>query len=238
MSKLRKKSNFTIVSNGIVFNKNISMKAKGIYLYLCSRPDGWDFYLSEIASNCTEGTKAIRTGLRELEDAGYLARERVNGECGQFHYDYEIFETPDATSPHTPKGHTVKGRAAEGHAVNGTVLNTDKSNTDKSNTNNTHPVGVSECDSEFELFWATYGRKGNKAKSLQRWKRLSKAQRTEVMQLVGDYVLATPEKRYRKNAETYLNKDAEHWKDEVEPNQSSDKPFDIMSIPETPRYRI
>jgi hypothetical protein len=35
--------NYTQVSNVVLSNKKLSWKAKGIYAYLFSKPDDWDF---------------------------------------------------------------------------------------------------------------------------------------------------------------------------------------------------
>ena len=108
MSRLIKKTNFSIVSNAVIVDKRISFKSKGIYAYLCSRGDGWCFFLKEIASNSDDGVDAVRSGLKELEQSGYLVRHMTNSpESGKFEYDYEIFETPNACSPNREKPHAV-----------------------------------------------------------------------------------------------------------------------------------
>lgn len=110
LSRLLKKTNFTIVSNAVIYDKKISFKAKGVYLYLCSRPDGWDFKMAEIASNGTDGMDSLRSALKELEESGYLKRHRVNLPNGKFTYDYEIFETPSGSyeEPYRYFPHTVE----------------------------------------------------------------------------------------------------------------------------------
>ena len=71
---------FTAVSNELVYDSRITAKAKGIYLNLHSRPDGWQFFIKEIASHHKEPEGAIKSGIKELENAGYLQRKRVQGE--------------------------------------------------------------------------------------------------------------------------------------------------------------
>lgn len=63
--------------NTIIFDKNISMKAKGLWLYMNSKPDGWHFAADRIADECTDGRNAIQAGLRELQQAGYLSAKRT-----------------------------------------------------------------------------------------------------------------------------------------------------------------
>ena len=76
--KLQKASvNFTQVSNVILNDKCLSAKAKGVYCYLFSKPDNWDFSSERIANEFSDGEKSIRSALKELEDAGYLERQKL-----------------------------------------------------------------------------------------------------------------------------------------------------------------
>jgi len=95
----RIETNFTQVSNNIVSNSEISFKAKGIYLHLMSKPDGWKFFSSEIVKSAKDGKEAVKSGLKELEEKGYLERTKVHGEHGQFTYNYEIFSEPQLCEP-------------------------------------------------------------------------------------------------------------------------------------------
>ena len=64
----------------IINNKDISMKAKGLWLYMNSKPEGWNFAADRIAEDCSDGRDSIRAGLRELLDNGLLsAKKRPDG---------------------------------------------------------------------------------------------------------------------------------------------------------------
>lgn len=75
---------FTVISNNEVQDKRLSWKARGIFSYLWSMPDNWDFYETEVTKHAPDGRNSLRTGLKELEKYGYLRRERVrvNGHLG------------------------------------------------------------------------------------------------------------------------------------------------------------
>jgi len=115
--RLRKQGNFTIVSNAIVLDPKLSAKAKGLYLYISSRPDGWNFRIAEICSNMSDGADSVRSGLRELEVNEYLKRHRTHTEQGTFLYDYEIFETVDGKCPYPENPHTVEPHRENPHTV-------------------------------------------------------------------------------------------------------------------------
>lgn len=74
---------FTVISNNEVQDKRLSWKARGIFSYLWSMPDNWDFYETEVAKHAPDGRDSLRSGLMELEEHGYLKRERVRNK-GQF----------------------------------------------------------------------------------------------------------------------------------------------------------
>ncbi len=99
MSKLVKDYalGFTQVPNYIIDkDKRLSWKAKGLYLYLVSRPDGWDYYVQDIINRSKDGKDAVKSGLKELEEYGYLKREKVQNEKGQFgKYIYLLKAKPE-----------------------------------------------------------------------------------------------------------------------------------------------
>lgn len=107
MSKLTKsyKSNFTTVPNNIINDKSISLKAKGVYLFLISKPDNWHFSVDRIASQNSDGLASVKSVLKELEDKRFLKRIQVN-KCGVFgENDYFIFDEPyplDENRPTVP----------------------------------------------------------------------------------------------------------------------------------------
>lgn len=69
---------FTQVANEVLKSRELSWKAKGIYAYLFSKPDDWDFSNQRITIESRDGRSAIMAGLRELEKAGYLVRNKLS----------------------------------------------------------------------------------------------------------------------------------------------------------------
>lgn len=71
-----------------------------------------------------------------------------------------------------------------------------------------------EGDEEFERFWDLYDKKtGDKTKIRNKFLKLSKTDRAKIFETLPAYVASTPEKRFRKNPETYLNNKS--WNDEI-----------------------
>ena len=45
---------FTLVSNTVLLDEKLSAKAKGIYCYLYSKPDDWDFSADRIKNDFSD----------------------------------------------------------------------------------------------------------------------------------------------------------------------------------------
>lgn len=113
--RVDKRSNYTVVDNTFIRDMNLSMKAKGLMLLMLSLPPEWDYSVAGLAAICKEGMTAIRGALKELEECGYLRRERRNSEKGYFVYEYILSEIPQ---PHSGNLHTVEEQAEEVHTEN------------------------------------------------------------------------------------------------------------------------
>ena len=95
MSKMYKQytDNYTQLRNTIIEESTLSWKAKGIYAYLSSKPDKWDFYIHDIARHSTNGKEAIRNGIKELEKVGLLERKLRTDDKGIIRgHDYFIYD--------------------------------------------------------------------------------------------------------------------------------------------------
>ena len=94
MTKLKVKNRYATVPNGLLNDKRISFKAKGIYAYIQSKPDGWDFSIQRISFESKESIDAIRSGVQELEAIGYLERLKFQNEKGHWEIEYILNENP------------------------------------------------------------------------------------------------------------------------------------------------
>ena len=81
VEKVRRKG-FTVISNDVLNNTALSWKAKGLFAYLWSQSDLWDFYEVEVLKHSTDGRASLRAGLKELEEHGYLKRYRNRDDKG------------------------------------------------------------------------------------------------------------------------------------------------------------
>ena len=90
-------------------DSNLSWKARGILAYLLSLPDDWKIYTTELIKHSPDGEAALRTGMKELEDQGYLIKENTRNKGGKFMgCDYTVIEhpaglriSPNGSQPHS-----------------------------------------------------------------------------------------------------------------------------------------
>ena len=96
--------NFTVLGNAMFADHGLTFEAMGLLAYLLSKPDNWAVHVRALCK-ATEGT-ALRRGtnkiyalLKELELAGYVAKQkRGNGEVDYFVFD-EPQQVPNQENP-------------------------------------------------------------------------------------------------------------------------------------------
>lgn len=148
--RVEKTSNYTVMSNHHLRNKDMSLKSKGLMSLMLSLPPSWDYSIGGLVAICKESHTSIRSALKELEANRYLIRKRVNGEKGYFSYEYILYEMPlpHDGNQHTAEKDTEKGHADEGHAENNRQLNKDSLITKELITNE---LNTEEINKENEL---------------------------------------------------------------------------------------
>jgi DNA-binding Lrp family transcriptional regulator len=129
---------FTMISNGFVRDARLSFAARGLGGYLLSHVEGWETNTWTIARANGIGRDQVRRLLRELEDAGYLRRERVRGEGGKLAgMVHEIQCTPWVEN--SSSDHRLADQAL---ADQGLVSPPHKNNSSKNNiSREDHPSG-------------------------------------------------------------------------------------------------
>lgn len=133
----KRKERFSIVDNKVIEDERLSFKARGLLIYMLSKPDDWKFYTEELAKRSNkDGISAIKTALNEIEDAGYLTRKQGHKKNGQFTSQDWILTDTSTNSLQVEKPLADKAPAGKALADNRTLPNTDfKPNTDHTNKN-------------------------------------------------------------------------------------------------------
>ena len=102
--RIEKTRDYTVMSNHHLRNTDLSLKAKGLLSLMLSLPEEWDYTTKGLARICKDGVDSICAGVRELEEQGYVIRERVRNSNGQLGaIEYTILEQPRPPEPKREK---------------------------------------------------------------------------------------------------------------------------------------
>jgi hypothetical protein len=86
---------FVQIDKQLVNDNRLSWKAKGIMLYLLSKPDNWNVYELDIANNSADKLCSVRSGIKELIQLGYITRTKQRDSKKKFAgYLYNVYEQP------------------------------------------------------------------------------------------------------------------------------------------------
>lgn len=73
-----------MISNDLLNDKNLSLKAKGIYSFMFSKPDGFNFTIRSMSKLLLEGQRSIMGALQELKDMGWVNYSKNNDGSGVY----------------------------------------------------------------------------------------------------------------------------------------------------------
>lgn len=135
--RVEKNKNYTTISNHHLQDRNLSLKAKGLLTLILSLPPDWDMTLKGLVSLSGDGVDSVRSGIQELEKAGYLRRSRSRNNLGQLLCtEYTIYE------------HAVTENVASETEIddNLNIIYSEESHVGKSNVDKNSHVGKSDVD--------------------------------------------------------------------------------------------
>ena len=141
--RVEKNKNYTTMSNYHLRDPNLSNKARGLLSTMLSLPDNWDYTTRGLAKICKDGVDGITAQLKELEQYGYLIRNRIRDSGGRIvDMEYIIYERPHTASPDTENPDMVKPDMDLPRLETPAQINIDQRITDESNTDlsNTHSI--------------------------------------------------------------------------------------------------
>ena len=152
--RIEKTRDYTVMSNHHLRDKSLSLKAKGLLSLMLSLPEEWDYTTKGLARICKDGVDSICAGVRELEEHGYVIRQRVrnpNGQLGAI--EYTILEQPRPPEPEKPErenpvldnpeqAYLVLGKPEQENPAQLNIKGSSNqiSNTDSSSTEGSNPI--------------------------------------------------------------------------------------------------
>lgn len=154
--RIEKTRDYTVMANHHLRNTKLSLKAKGLLSLMLSLPEDWDYTTKGLAKICRDGVDSICSAVNELEEHGYVIRERIRNAKGQLtDIQYTILEKPELPKPEQGKpkqenlvldkpilGEPEQEKPAQLNTKKSSnlELKTDLSNTEVSNTIQSNPA--------------------------------------------------------------------------------------------------
>ena len=102
--KNKTQGNYTMVSQNIMRDRNLSLTERGMLLTLLSLPDSWQLTIKGLCQILPDGKDKVSKTLNSLIDKGYITREQSRDGGGKFDSTIlEVHETPvEPTEPTQP----------------------------------------------------------------------------------------------------------------------------------------
>lgn len=135
--RVNKTSNYTVMSNTHLREKNMTLRAKGLLSVMLSLPENWDYSIAGLAAINAESENIIKQSLDELKRFGYLVVTKLTPrqtESGRYEYIYDIYEQPQKIQSIEKQGIEKQGVEFQGLENWGVNKYTDIRNTKEINT--------------------------------------------------------------------------------------------------------
>lgn len=81
--------NFTSIPRDLVFDKNLSDRARFVFVFMACKPEDWDFFLEPMAKEIGYSVDTLRKYINELVASGWLVKgeqQKQNGMFGAVQY--------------------------------------------------------------------------------------------------------------------------------------------------------
>lgn len=86
---------YVMINKTALDDEKLSWKAKGIWCYLMSKPDGWKCQVEDLKKHSKDGTDSVKAGLRELREHGYMIKRPIKNDKNIIvEWEEILFEVP------------------------------------------------------------------------------------------------------------------------------------------------
>ena len=115
---------FQVIPRELVFDNSLSDRARFVYCFMASKPDGWDFLLNPMAKELGYSVETLRKYINELIDGGWLKKGEQNNDGKFGAVVYTLLSTKKADMEEIPtRKNTDTGKSR--HGENPTQYNKD-----------------------------------------------------------------------------------------------------------------
>lgn len=216
----KKVGNFTTIPNKVIQGLSFNLPALGLYVYLSSLPEGWEFHKSHLRDKCQIGINRLNKILKFLESCKLLTIAQNRDAQGKFaHFDMDVHDGMSF------KINDIEEICAPSHQSRDTVTVTPlsapinkiyKKEISKKEISKSY-YASDDARNSFENFWFLYPRKKDKLRAQKIWIKNKLYEKSETIN--SDLAKRKATEWRDKDIEfiphpsTYLN--GERWNDEI-----------------------
>ncbi|RAZ38038.1 hypothetical protein [Campylobacter hyointestinalis] len=113
MIEKRLNKNFSIADNRIAQCKELDFNAKGLYLYILSLPEDWEFSIERIAYMTNNSIGKVKAGLKQLEAMGLFVRELVYKGVKGKRAKYVLFDFDTRTTANNDESVSIDEKSTD-----------------------------------------------------------------------------------------------------------------------------
>ena len=89
------KTNYVVIRNSLACNKKLTFEARGLLLYLLSKPTDWEVNKKDLIEQSPSAKDyAVARILKELEREKYIFRKKYQNELGRWEWITYVFDEP------------------------------------------------------------------------------------------------------------------------------------------------
>jgi hypothetical protein len=227
-------SNFTTFPNHVL-QLLTNVECLGLYVYLASLPQDWEFYKNQLCDHFKLGTRKLDNLLKKLAQHDLVRIAQMRDAQGQFaHFSLTVMDglsfkinvlekSKDENAHRSSKTVPTVTDGRLRQATNNIYTN---NNNKKTNTKSSCASGdarTSDDDEPFNRFWKIYPRKKDKRRAWVVWCEKKLTEKADyIIDRLGKQVLADKQwldKQFIPYPETYLR--WERWEDEIDDQSPS-----------------
>ena len=212
MAKVNNKTKgFGSIPRDVVYDNELSDRARFVYVYMACKPENWEFYQDKVAEEMGYGKDTLRKYLDELIVRGWITEneQQNDGKFGCLEYVIEVKRKvgnlpirKKADSEKTRNGKIPNQRNIDNISSKQSLSDNKEIENKKRLSNDNQKVEYSD---DFLAFWSLY-HNGSKQQAYKEWNKMKPNEKNEAIYNVKGYLMLCKfSGRKQKDTSSYLH---------------------------------
>lgn len=172
-------SEYAQIPNSTLQDESLSFEARGVLAMLLSMPNDWEVHKSWVVSQSKAGKDKVNSIFKELEDQGYIRKDKGQRKFGQFSSDdYFIFPTKPTVAD-LPQRFSRSGSAVNGESATTKETDKQKKHRENKHLDIVHSRKKITKSETWKRFYAEYPENRRGGSDATAWKKAKQMRLTE-----------------------------------------------------------